>query len=71
MRKSVLIAGIGGASLGTEIFKSLRYSGNYNIFGTDISPYAYGLYQEGFVKTYIVGRKKYIQKIDAIIPGGV
>ncbi len=79
MKKSVLIAGIGGASLGTELFKSLRYSGKYNIFGADISPYAYGLYQEDFVKTYIVDRKRYIQdildickkeKIDAIIPGG-
>jgi len=79
MKKSVLIAGVGGASLGTEIFKSLRHSRNYNVFGADISPYAYGLYQEGFVKTYVVDRKKYVQnildickkeKIDAIIPGG-
>jgi len=79
MKKSVLIAGVGGASLGTEIFKSLRHSRNYNVFGADISPYAYGLYQEGFAKTYIVDRKKYIQnildickkeKIAAIIPGG-
>jgi len=79
MKKSVLIAGIGGASLGTEIFKSLRHSGNYNIFGADISPYAYGLYQAGFVRTYVVDRKEYIpnmldickkEKIDAIIPGG-
>lgn len=77
--RNVLIAGIGGASLGTEIFKSLNLSGKYNIFGADISPYAYGLYQEGFVKTYVVNRGKYIQdildickeeKIDAIIPGG-
>ncbi len=79
MKKSVLIAGVGGASLGTEIFKSLRHSGNYNVFGADISPYAYGLYQEDFVKTYIVDRKKYIgnilnickkEKMDGIIPGG-
>ncbi len=79
MKKSVLIAGIGGASLGTEIFKSLRHSGNYYIYGTDISPYAYGLYQEGFVRTYIVDKGKYVEnildickkeKIDAIIPGG-
>lgn len=79
MEKSVLIAGIGGASLGTEIFKSLRHSGNYYIYGSDISPYAYGLYEEGFVKTYVVDKGKYIEdilnickkeKIDAIIPGG-
>lgn len=79
MKKSVLIAGVGGASLGTEIFKSLRHSGNYDIFGADISPHAYGLYQEGFVKTYVVDRQQYLpnilnicrrEKIDAIVPGG-
>jgi len=79
MKKNILIAGIGGASLGTEIFKSLKLAGRYNIFGADISPYAYGLYQEGFTKTYVVDRGKYIQellnickkeKIDVIIPGG-
>lgn len=79
MKKTVLIAGVGGASLGTEIFKCLRYSGNYNILGADISPYAYGLYQEGFTKTYVVDREKYIENIlgickkegvDAVVPGG-
>lgn len=79
MRESVLIAGVGGACLGTELFKSLRHSGNYNIFGADISPYAYGLYQEGFVKTHVVDSEDYIpnilsickeEKIDAIVPGG-
>ena len=79
MKKNILIAGIGGASLGTEIFKSLKAAGRYNIFGTDISPYAYGLYQEGFKKTFVINSKKYTrdllhickkEKIDAIIPGG-
>ncbi|MGB5926274.1 MAG: ATP-grasp domain-containing protein [Dehalococcoidia bacterium] len=79
MKKSVLIAGVGGASLGTEIFKSLRHSGNYDIFAADISPYAYGLYEEGFIKTCVVDRQRYIpsildicrrEKIDAIVPGG-
>ncbi len=78
MKKSVLIAGIGGASLGTEIFKCLRCSENYDIFGADISAYAYGLYQEGFAKTYLVDRENYIENImnicrtegiDVIIPG--
>jgi len=78
-KRNILIAGIGGASLGTEIFKSLKLAGKYNIFGADISSYAYGLYQKGFAKTYVVNRDKYIQdllkickkeKIDAIIPGG-
>lgn len=79
MKKSVLIAGIGGASLGTEIFKSLRQAGKYSIFGTDISSYAFGLYQEGFTRTYVVDQEDYVQnliriclkeRIDAVIPGG-
>lgn len=79
VKENVLIAGVGGASLGTEIFKSLRRSGNYNVIGADISHYAYGLYQEGFVRNYVIDRKKYIQNIldickkeniGAIIPGG-
>ena len=79
VKENVLIAGVGGASLGTEIFKSLRHSGNYSVVGADISPYAYGLYQEGFVRTYVIDREKYIQNIldickkentGAIIPGG-
>lgn len=41
MKENVLIAGVGGASLGTEIFKSLKRSGNYSVVGADISPYAY------------------------------
>ncbi len=77
--KNILIAGVGGASLGTEIFKSLKLSGRYRLFGADISPYAYGLYEKGFRKTYLVRRKSYIsdllavcrkEKIDAVIPGG-
>lgn len=78
-KKNILITGIGGASLGTEIFKSLKLSRRYRIFGADISPYAYGLYQKGFAKTYLIKRKSYIrdllaickkEKIDAILPGG-
>ena len=80
MKRSVLIAGVGGASLGTELFKSLCHDSKYNIFSADISPYAYGLYQENkAVKTYLVDLNNYIlnildickkEKIDAIIPGG-
>ena len=39
--KSVLIAGIGGGSLGTEIAKSLRLAGAYRILGCDVSPLAF------------------------------
>jgi len=79
MKKRVLIAGIGGASLGTEIFKSLKTTKNYDIFGVDVSPYAFGLYQDGFKKTFLIGQKNFAtnvlkickrEKIDAVIPGG-
>ena len=75
----VMIAGIGGASLGTEIFKSLRLAGGYEVYGCDVSSTAYGLYQEGFAKTYLIDRSDYISGVikaceDAgasfLIPGG-
>lgn len=75
----VMIAGIGGASLGTEIFKSLHLAGGYKIYGCDISPTAFGLYQEGFAKTYLVDKNEYIPsvirackeaEVSFLIPGG-
>jgi carbamoyl-phosphate synthase large subunit len=75
----VMVAGIGGASLGTEIAKSLKLAGRYDIYGCDISATAYGLYEVGFSKTYRVSRENYVKSvlatcIDAgvewLIPGG-
>jgi carbamoyl-phosphate synthase large subunit len=75
----VLVAGIGGASLGTEILKCLRMAGTYEAFGCDVSPYAFGHYQEGTVETFVVPTDGYVDAvadlcrrlaIDAVIPGG-
>ena len=75
----VMIAGIGGASLGTEIFKSLRLAGGYDISGCDVSLSAYGLYEPGFMRTYRLSRENYVENVisactDAgatwLIPGG-
>lgn len=75
----VMIAGIGGASLGTEIYKSLRLARGYKIYGCDVSPTAYGLYGQEFDKTYRVTRNDYISSVIAacldagtefLIPGG-
>ena len=75
----VLIAGIAGASLGTEIAKSLRHAGGYDILGCDISPLAFGHYDHNFGSTYVIGRESYIpnllelctrEHVDCIIPGG-
>lgn len=75
----LMIAGIGGASLGTEIMKCLMLTEHYTVFGCDISPLAYGHYQEGFEETFVVSREYYIDSVleacnkvrcDCIIPGG-
>ncbi|HOO49716.1 MAG: ATP-grasp domain-containing protein [Rhodospirillales bacterium] len=75
----VMIAGIGGASLGTELLKALKMKGGYIIYGCDISPVAYGMYQKEFQKTYRVDNDDYITEVikacsdcgaQWIIPGG-
>jgi len=76
----VLIAGIGGASLGTEILKSLMLETNaYHIVGCDISPLAFGHYAMGLKNSYRVDVDNYIQcildiskneGIECILPGG-
>ena len=77
--RRVLIAGIGGASLGTEILKCLRLVGGYEVFGCDISPHAFGHYQAGFAETFLVARDGYVDAVEelcvrhgiaAVIPGG-
>ena len=76
----VLIAGIGGASLGAEIAKCLKLeTGSYEIIGCDISPYAYGHYDDLFSKTFVINIESYIESIinicekesvDIVVPGG-
>jgi carbamoyl-phosphate synthase large subunit len=75
-----LIAGIAGASLGTELAKCLRASGvEYAIFGCDVSQFAYGLYDAAFDATFLIDRNRYIDElvalcekleIDWLLPGG-
>ena len=75
----VMIAGIGGASLGTEIRKSLTLAGGYEIYGCDVSKTAYGLYEDEFVETWCVSRDDYVTNVlnvciesgtSFLIPGG-
>ena len=75
----VMIAGVGGASLGTELCKSLERAKRYEAFGCDISPSAYGLHDPGFRRTYLIDREDYVDNVidsclDAkaswLIPGG-
>ncbi|MCU0323537.1 MAG: ATP-grasp domain-containing protein [Chitinophagaceae bacterium] len=75
----VLIAGLAGASLGTEIVKCLHAVGKYEIYGCDISSLAYGLYSEKLTQSFVVDKDNYIPSlinlckqndIKYIIPGG-
>ena len=78
-RPRVLVAGLGGASLGTEIIKSLAATARYRIFGCDISPLAYGHYVPEIEKTFRVRADQYTSDIfqicrahgiQAILAGG-
>ena len=78
-RPRILIAGIGGASLGTEILKCLQLAGGYDAFGCDVSPLAFGHYGYHFESTALVRRETYVGdllalckrfSIDCIVPGG-
>lgn len=78
-KTKVLIAGIGGASLGTEILKCLNLTDKYEVYGCDISSTAYGLYDHGFKKTHKLSLDNYLDevmnlckelKIKWVLPGG-
>ena len=49
--------------MGTELLKCLKLAGRYEVYGCDISPSAYGLYQSEFVKTYLIDRDRYIENV--------
>jgi carbamoyl-phosphate synthase large subunit len=68
----VMIAGIGGASLGTEILKCLALGARYRVFGCDVSATAYGLYAPGFERTFKLSRENYVASVvDACLQAGV
>jgi len=76
---NVLVAGLGGASLGMEIVKALRLADRYRIVGCDISPLAFGLFGHQCDVTAIVRRDSYVEdvlhlceveRIVALCPGG-
>ncbi|MEN6348197.1 MAG: ATP-grasp domain-containing protein [Syntrophomonas sp.] len=78
-KTKVLVAGLGGASLGTEIVKSLYKAGRYYIYGCDISAYAYGHFMPECIKSIQISLERYIESIVEfctentiryVIPGG-
>jgi len=78
-KTNVLVAGIAGASLGSEIAKCLHLAGKYNIYGCDISDLAYGHFMTVFTETFVANNDNYVDSLIAIcekkeiafiIPGG-
>jgi carbamoyl-phosphate synthase large subunit len=62
----ILVAGIGGASLGTEIGKALKLAGDYEILGCDIAELAYGHFDPNFARTWCVDRQAYVDNVLAL-----
>lgn len=77
---TVLVAGIGGASLGSEILKCLASAGRgYRVLGCDISPHAFGHYQGNCEKTFTLPADGFADEVvdlcathgvGVVIPGG-
>ena len=59
----ILVAGIGGASLGSEIVKSLVLAGRWAVFGCDISPLATGHYRADVEETFLVDPDRYVSGV--------
>ncbi|MBC8113741.1 MAG: ATP-grasp domain-containing protein [Candidatus Saccharimonas sp.] len=79
MLTRVMVAGIGGASLGTELIKALSLASTYDVFGCDVSPLAYGHAMVDTCRTFVVDRDRYVESVLAackkagaalLIPGG-
>jgi len=76
---NIMVAGIGGASLGSELQKCLSVNKSNVVFGCDISPVAFGHFVNAFENTFIIDRDNYVKDvIDAckaveatfLVPGG-
>lgn len=61
----MLVAGVGGASLGTETLKALALSGRYQAIAADVSPLAYGLYQSDGTASHVLHTLNYIDDLIA------
>lgn len=59
----MLVAGVGGASLGTEILKSLSLADRYAVFACDISPLAYGHFVSGLEDSFVVDPTEYTSSV--------
>ena len=78
-KRRVLIAGAGGASLGTESLKALALTGRYEVTVADVSPMAYGLYEARTGGGYVLRVENYVddlisccrqEGVQFLLPGG-
>ncbi len=59
----VLVAGVAGASLGTEAVKALLAGGRYRVAAADISPLAFGLHMEGPCARVLLREDRYVEDL--------
>jgi carbamoyl-phosphate synthase large subunit len=64
-KQKVIVAGAGGASLGTETLKALGLSNRYEAIAVDVAPLAYGLYMKEAVTSHVIGSSNYIEELIA------
>jgi len=64
---TVVIAGIGGGSLGTEVAKALRLAGGYRIVGCDVSSMAFGHYAGICDVTHVLPRDDYLSHLLSVV----
>lgn len=64
-KRRVLVAGAGGASLGTETLKALALTGRYDVVVADVSPLAYGLYQPEADAAHVLKVQSYMDDLIA------
>ena len=62
-KRRVLVAGAGGASLGTETLKALSLTGRYEVVVADVSPMAYGLYKPEATAAHVLREQSYIDDL--------
>jgi carbamoyl-phosphate synthase large subunit len=77
-RPHVLVAGVGGASLGTEAAKALLAGGRHDVSVADVSPLAFGLYMPGVHSRTTFREAQYLDdlvnfcernRVDVVVPG--
>ena len=78
LKRRVLVAGAGGASLGTEALKALALTGRYEVVTADVSPMAFGLYQPEASAGHVLRVQGYIdeliaccqrERVEFVLPG--